>query len=52
VAAFLRKESIQIDLDLLNAQMLAVYARKLVILNALHSALDIGRNLSSIHDLL
>src|SRR5204862_7737325 len=50
VAVALRKESV--DLGLLNEQMHAVYARKLAIQNALHSALDISRNLSSTRGLL
>src|SRR5438034_1050866 len=49
---YLRKESIQIDLGLLSAQMHAVYARKLAIQNALHSALDISQSLSSTRGLI
>ena len=52
VAVSLRKESVTLDLGLLNEQMHAVYARKLAIQNTLHSALDISRNLSSTRGLL
>src|SRR5436190_2155898 len=48
----LRKESITLNLSLLNEQMHAVYARKLAIQNTLHSALDISRKLSSTRGLL
>ena len=52
VIVSLRKESVTLDLSLLNEQMHAVYARKLAIQDALHSALDISRNLSSTRGLL
>ena len=52
VAVSLRKESINLNLSLLNEQMHAVYARKLVIQNILYSALDISQNLSSTRGLL
>src|SRR5438034_9218731 len=42
----------QINLDLQSEQMRVVYARNLIIQNALHSALDISQNSSSARDLV